>query len=1650
MKRLPIILFVLLLYLHAVEAQSSGFSSEITSIKVFDTSQSTWRDYGDIFVIPTEDIQVLIEIKNTGAAQENWYVGVEFAKSVLNSSTGEQFSSSIWETNSASVRAWYDKGSHGSIPEAGCSLISDPNNNGIFDAEEIIKVKCWAPASYWDVVDIDKGEGIYIWVFETDKDYDKDGDGNKEEWWDDGIAKAAPPDKRLQDFEGPYPPYRWSGGERVNIGYLSDYSAHVWKRWQWSYSREEYYIKSNSPVTTTVNFKENQKISFYWKAEIIKYRGGWGKGFKFVFYVDGVEKCSKSFGDWSKCEVIIPAGKHNLKWAINPSSNLGGMKGYLDKVEISPADVDYTPLSFKVYTLTKGRTKCKYEYKRTYYDSWGNYDEEEKTEYYPTDLEGVDCGNSFFFKVDTFRYYNSKIGLQFDQQTIQKWYGPEGYKAHALEGEEVISSAAFFYFTCHSDTLGYCGYTCEDPYSCTTSTIFPSDNAILSGLFGPSGTIYIPKKSGFYPRDYVEPSLIIIFPQDGDIFYDNTTIIHGTTTSTGGVPVTKVEVSVNGEPYEPANGTANWSKTIFLRPGNNTITVRATNEAKVKVTKTIRVYREARDMVLPNLTIFSPKNRTIFHISGPIEINGYASDDRKLARVEISVNYGPYEEANLTNGYWNKEIFLSYGVNGIKVRAVDGSGNVNQSYLKLMYYRPITTTPKIIFRPRYPYVGQPSDAAGAVTGVTTGIFNFTSNFSELVEAMDYQREILDGTYLLAGINVTYEEEVLYGEAEPITPPNYTTNDTMVWVFPEIENGETINILYNVSFVLSALEKGNISKARISYIDGVTSASVVREFPPLQVEALNVVSLSINTSRRVYSPYDTIELVGTVSNNGNQTLGNLTLSTLIDTPTGVRVSAQPVDIAVLPPSSSLSFSLPLNKSSLLAPGNYTVTCTLVGELNVTLTNATTSFEMAGVISAKMKLFTDRGVYRLGEIVDSYVKINNTSPNTPLEDSYVEFLLMKRNSTLSRWMVNVSAIAPGEVRYVHSYFTPRNGSGEYLLNAALKLRNGTVLVAASKSFRVINVPLLVIEESLSTYATRALKVVNANLTVRNTGEDTAVNTSLVALLPENFTALNYAGDYNSGTNAITWQFGDIAADGSAGVAYTFLTPFIYSFDPVNYTLRAKVFYLDYYGKAYVSSVEKTLLVKPIPLLKGEIITEGKAYSGHSIAVAVNITNLGYDDAVNITALLTVPEEFKVQEHTLENASFNASTGTVTWSLELPPKEGMFLNFSAEAQLIAEIRNATLNLNITYYDEDGYAYHNSSSANVTVIPILVLAWSGDASDEWFIDEAARDIAYVKKVNTTQELMHELRSSYYTVLWLLNMGYCEYSCTEEGELNSTEVEEIKAWLSERGSLIRELIFSDYTLKANPSLGDIAGFKYTGSLPMGKPYQPKNLTITDEHYLTSGYMGANLTTVGWLDKVEPEYTYRVLAYAQDMLPTKKIESYPALTLSYYNGSRVIFFAPDIALSSYEGYNASVWLNITKRALLWSLEACESVASLSATKELKPQGEGKAAKTRASIDISSTGSVLAENVTVTEAIPEAFVIDFTDGSTANHSITWNLGALEPRSSRTLEYVLLNPEVSETTTFMLRTLINYSTPEGSETIELVSNVTIEPKKGGGKK
>lgn len=77
--------------------------------------------------------------------------------------------------------------------------------------------------------------------------------------------------------------------------------------------------------------------------------------------------------------------------------------------------------------------------------------------------------------------------------------------------------------------------------------------------------------------DTTEPRVAVLAPTAGATIGGTTTI---SGTASDNVAVAKVETSVDGAPYEPATGTANWSyslNTTALSNGSHTIAVRATD-----------------------------------------------------------------------------------------------------------------------------------------------------------------------------------------------------------------------------------------------------------------------------------------------------------------------------------------------------------------------------------------------------------------------------------------------------------------------------------------------------------------------------------------------------------------------------------------------------------------------------------------------------------------------------------------------------------------------------------------------------------------------------------------------------------------------------------------------------------------------------------------------------------------------------------------------------------------------------------------------------------------------------------------------------------------------------------------------------------------
>lgn len=118
-------------------------------------------------------------------------------------------------------------------------------------------------------------------------------------------------------------------------------------------------------------------------------------------------------------------------------------------------------------------------------------------------------------------------------------------------------------------------------------------------------------------------------------------------------------------------------------------------------------------------------------------------------------------------------------------------------------------------------------------------------------------------------------------------------------------------------------------------------------------------------------------------------------------------------------------------------------------------------------------------------------------------------------------------------------------------------------------------------------------------------------------------------------------------------------------------------------------------------------------------------------------------------------------------------------------------------------------------------------------------------------------------------------------------------------------------------------------------------------------------------------------------------------------------------------------------------------ASFKVNKKVKPvESSGDESRTKVTIDMITTGNQKVKAVSVKEYIPKELTIKTTDGAFTGFGLIWSVGTVEHKE--TLTYTLGLPEVSEPTTYELKTVVEYQTVEDLETLEKTSYLTVTPK------
>jgi hypothetical protein len=202
----------------------------------------------------------------------------------------------------------------------------------------------------------------------------------------------------------------------------------------------------------------------------------------------------------------------------------------------------------------------------------------------------------------------------------------------------------------------------------TSVTLNPGSNTILARATDTYGNTAENSIMVIYKN---LPAVSISSPSAGETLTTNTITVNGTASDSIGV--SRVEVSVNSGSWQLASGTTSWSTSVTLNPGSNKILARATNTHGNAAENSVMVVFKT----LPTISISSPSAGETL-TTNTITVSGTASDSIGVSRVEVSVNSGSWQLASGTTS-WSKSVTLNQGMNTIKVRATDTSGNIAET-----------------------------------------------------------------------------------------------------------------------------------------------------------------------------------------------------------------------------------------------------------------------------------------------------------------------------------------------------------------------------------------------------------------------------------------------------------------------------------------------------------------------------------------------------------------------------------------------------------------------------------------------------------------------------------------------------------------------------------------------------------------------------------------------------------------------------------------------------------------------------------------------------------------------------------------------------------------------------------------------------------
>ena len=345
------------------------------------------------------------------------------------------------------------------------------------------------------------------------------------------------------------------------------------------------------------------------------------------------------------------------------------------------------------------------------------------------------------------------------------------------------------------------------------------------------------------------------------------------------------------------------------------------------------------DTTLPIISITSPTDGQAF-TTPTITVNGTASDNVGLSKVEVKVGSGSWQTTSGTTS-WTTSVTLASGSNTIYARATDTSGNTKETSVTVTYTPPDTTAPVVNTVDLNPTTPNTGDAILVTVNATDygGVTNVAANGFDLTHQGG---NIWNGT--ITAIVGTHSVNVSAKDAAGNTGWNNSTSYTATT--PDATPPASITVLQNTTYQETYINwtwtdptDDDFSHVMV-YLDGTFKANV-----SAGIQFYNATELTHNATYKIATR--TVDSVGNVNATwvndtartkpSNMSVTATPASVFVNTPTdvvfNVTSDGAPVDGALVTLSDAFG-----NVSTTGADGTVTivVNATSTGTINVAAT------------------------------------------------------------------------------------------------------------------------------------------------------------------------------------------------------------------------------------------------------------------------------------------------------------------------------------------------------------------------------------------------------------------------------------------------------------------------------------------------------------------------------------------------------------------------------------------------------------------------------------------------------------------------------------------------------------------------------------------